>query len=90
LTNLAFACFGCSTFKGYDISGIDRETGELTRLFNPRSDAWSDHFRWNGAELVALTAIGRVTVDVLAINLHYRVVFRQTLIDEGVFPPAPV
>lgn len=61
LANLAVACFACSTFKGYDISGLDRETGELTRLFNPRTDRWPHHFRWNGAVLVALTPIGRVT-----------------------------
>jgi hypothetical protein len=87
LTNLALACFACSTFKGYDISGIDRKTGELTRLFNPRTDRWSHHFRWNAAELVALTPIGRVTIDVLSINLPYRMRLRQTLIDEGLFPP---
>jgi hypothetical protein len=87
LANLALACFACSTFKGYDISGIDRETGELTRLFNPRTDLWSLHFRWNAAELVALTPIGRVTIDVLSINIPYRMRLRQTLIDEGLFPP---
>jgi len=34
------------------------------------------------------TAIGRVTVAVLEINFPDRVLFRQALIEEGVFPPA--
>ena len=29
LTNLAVACFACSTFKGYDISGIDKGNGRI-------------------------------------------------------------
>jgi hypothetical protein len=87
LDNLAWACFACSTFKGYNISGWDQQTSDLTRLFNPRTDQWSRHFRWNGAELVALTPIGRVTLDILAINRLYRVRLRQTLIEEGCFPP---
>jgi hypothetical protein len=87
LENLACACFTCSTFKGYNISGIDQHTGDLVPLFNPRLDQWSEHFRWNGPELIALTAVGRVTLDLLGINLPYRIRLRQTLIDEGVFPP---
>jgi hypothetical protein len=35
-----------------------------------------------------LTAIGRTTVRVPAINRDHRIAFRQELIDEGLFPPA--
>jgi hypothetical protein len=56
-------------------------------LFNPRRDAWTDHFRWNGPELEGITPVGRVTVHVLAINRDFRVAMRRTLIQEGVFPP---
>jgi hypothetical protein len=56
-------------------------------LFNPRKDRWSDHFEWDGPYLVGKTDIGKVTVDVLAINLPYRVTLRAALMDEGVFRP---
>jgi hypothetical protein len=60
----------------------------LTRLFNPRQDRWSDHFAWRGPILLGLTAIGRATVEVLEINLRHRVIHRQALLEEQVFPPA--
>jgi len=37
--------------------------------------------------LVGKTEIGKVTIDVLAINLRYRVAIRSALIEEGIFPP---
>jgi hypothetical protein len=46
-----------------------------------------DHFAWNRPYLVGKTAIGKVTIEVLAINLRYRVAIRTALIEEGVFPP---
>ena len=84
--NLALACFSCNNHKGPNLSGLDPKTGLLTRLFNPRTDDWEEHFEWNGPSLIGRTAIGRVTVDVLAINLSYRVALRAALIEEGVFP----
>ncbi|MCA9078027.1 MAG: HNH endonuclease [Planctomycetaceae bacterium] len=88
--NLAWACFACNNQKQSDISGIDQEGDPNTpvRLFHPRRDDWQTHYRWNGAILVGLAAIGRVTVDVLSINLPHRVGFREFLIEEGVFPNA--
>ncbi|HWB20123.1 MAG TPA: HNH endonuclease signature motif containing protein [Phycisphaerales bacterium] len=50
--NLCVCCGRCNRYKGPNISGIDPQTGSLVRLFNPRSDEWSDHFRWNGARLL--------------------------------------
>ena len=43
--NLALACPHCNRFKGPNIAGLDPDTRELTRLFNPRSDTWADHFQ---------------------------------------------
>jgi hypothetical protein len=68
LDNLAFVCIHCNRYKGPNLAGIDPETGELTRLFNPRLDDWSSHFRWNGQEILALSGTGRVTVYVLFMN----------------------
>lgn len=84
--NLAFACFDCNTYKGTNIAGYDPEDDSIHVLFNPRTDSWDDHFTWSGPRLTGLTPIGRVTVDVLRINLPDRVEHRRLLIREGVFP----
>src|SRR4051812_20614771 len=44
LSNLAYACFQCNRYKGTDIASLDPQTGEVTRLFNPRTQEWADHF----------------------------------------------
>ena len=86
--NLALACFPCNNHKGPNIAGVDPDSGLMTRLFHPRQDRWSEHFAWQGPVMIGLTAIGRATVEVLEINLRHRVIHRQALIEEGVFPPA--
>ena len=84
--NLALACFACNNHKGTNLSGLDPQTGEMTRLFHPRRDDWDAHFQWQEGWLVGRTAIGRATIDVLAINLPYRWELRNALVEEGVFP----
>ena len=46
---------------------------------------WSDHFVWDGPELKASTAIGRVTIAVLFINDPELIVLRRALQQVGVF-----
>lgn len=79
LENLALACMHCNRYKGPNVAGIDSETGELTRLFHPRVDEWNSHFRWNGAEILPLSAIGRATLRVLFMNDPEAVWLRSTL-----------
>jgi len=88
LDNLALCCLECNKRKGPNIAGIDPASGEIAPLFNPRRDQWKAHFRWSGAKLVGLTAIGRATIEVLDINRPPRVVVREALIEEAVFPPS--
>jgi hypothetical protein len=87
--NLCLACFACNNAKGQNLSGIDRKTGKVVPLFNPRSQTWKRHFRWSGPRLVGRTAAGRATVGTLRINLNHRVAHRRMLIVEGVIPPQP-
>ena len=87
LENLALACFACNNHKGSNIAGIDPQTGDVTPLYHPRRDRWQDHFEWDDGILRGRTAAGRATVDVLAINLTYRVQLRAMLMSEGAFPP---
>lgn len=42
--DLALACFACNNHKGPNLCGIDPESGEMTRLFHPRTDDWSAEF----------------------------------------------
>ncbi len=81
--NLALSCFFCNRYKGSDIASLDPETGLLTAFFNPRLDLWEEHFRMEGAELMPLTATGRVTVRILRFNDVARVAERQVLIAAG-------
>jgi HNH endonuclease len=83
--NLALSCERCNSHKGPNIAGYFE--GRLVPLFNPRQDRWVHHFAWEGAVLVGKTPVGKVTIDVLAINLPYRIALRSALIEEGIFPP---
>ena len=76
----------CNRYKGPNVAGIDSETGALTPLFHPRIDDWNSHFRPNGAEIIALSATGRVTVSVLFMNDPDVVWLRSTLLAENASP----
>ncbi len=86
LENLAFACLHCNRHKGPNLAGADPNTGELVRIFNPRMDQWTEHFEWIGSILAGRTAIGRVTIQVLAINDPDIVAVRETLSEEQALP----
>ena len=84
--NLALACFECNRYKGSDIASIDPQTNELTALFNPRQQIWTDHFVLEDARIVPLTAIGRVTVMLLRLNAEPRIRRREGLMALGRYP----
>ena len=81
--NLAFACTHCNLYKGPNIAGRDSISGELTPLFNPRTDLWDEHFTFVGRHIVGRTAVGRVTVQVLEVNTLDRLALRAELLEEG-------
>ena len=56
--NLALSCARCNRAKGSDISSVDPATSRLSRLFNPRIDRWSDHFK-RRREIVTVPMIVR-------------------------------
>ncbi|MFO1022751.1 MAG: HNH endonuclease signature motif containing protein [Planctomycetales bacterium] len=76
LDNLALACMACNLHKGSDIAGIDPQTNQLTPLFNPRTQNWSEHFVWSGVEIQGLTSTGRTTVTILKMNSEERIRIR--------------
>ena len=79
LDNLAFCCVFCNRYKGSDIAAIDTRTGEIVRLFHPRLDRWSDHFRLAGAIIEPLTLKGEVTARLPRFNQAERVAERALL-----------
>lgn len=84
--NLTLACFECNRYKGSDISSIDPQTNKVIPLFNPRQDSWADHFTFEGPSIIPLTAVGRVTVFLLRLNVEPRVRRREGLIALGRYP----
>ena len=85
-SNLAYSCAMCNSFKGTDLSSIDRETELLVRLFNPRIDVWSSHFEIVGGRIVGRTPEGRVTAELLQMNRSDMVRLRRLLAAIGRFP----
>jgi hypothetical protein len=78
-SNMALSCGNCNFHKGPNIAGLDAETGEIVPLFHPRRDRWTDHFVWNGTTIVGLTAVGRVTARLLAMNDWEQIEVRENL-----------
>jgi hypothetical protein len=85
--NLALACVSCSLRKWARQVAPDPETGAESPLFNPRTQRWADHFRWDGAIVVGLTATGRATVEALAMNRPLVVAIRWEEGERGRHPP---
>ena len=79
LTNLALACPHCNRYKGPNIAGMDPLTGQIVRLFHPRTDRWADHFEFDDARMAGKTPVGRATVQVLAMNAEGPVQLRRLL-----------
>lgn len=88
--NLAYACVFCNRFKGSDVASVLPETGQIVRLFNPRIDRWASHFSLDrgSMRIVALSAIGTVTVKLLNFNHADRILERLTLARSGRYPSA--
>jgi len=74
--NLALACIHCSLRKGARRNADDPKTGSKVPLFHPRRDSWTEHFRWNGSELIGRTAKGRATLAALNLNSAEHLVIR--------------
>lgn len=87
--NLWLACSPCNDAKGSRIAAPDAVSGEVVRLFNPRDQAWSEHFTWSeeGDLIIGLTPIGRATVQALKLNRASMVIARQLWVSVGWHPP---
>lgn len=87
LDNLALACWQCNLKKGPNLTGIDPETEQITRLFHPRQDTWGEHFQLREnrtiperVEIIGLTPVGRATRRLLDMNEDLRQALRYELL----------
>ena len=88
-SNLWLACSLCNDCKSNRIGARDPESEEIVRLFDPRRQLWTDHFRWSddGDMIIGLTPAGRATVDALRPNRASLVKARQLWVVAGWHPP---
>ena len=77
LENLAYACVLCNRHKGTDVAAINPNTGKAIRLFHPRRDRWTDHFRIEADCIEPLTEAGAATVRLLRLNAADRLAERR-------------
>ena len=87
--NLWLVCTRCNQFKGSKTLATDPQTGEDVPLFNPRTQAWTDHFVWSedGTIISGRTVCGRATVEALHLNRELVVLARRRWISVGWHPP---
>jgi len=77
-----------NTWKADHIFSIDPETHRKTPLFNPRQDAWSEHFEFDARKfrLLGKTAKGRATIDRLKMNTEYQIEARRYWVEANLYP----
>ena len=85
--NLPLACVSCSLRKSAKQSSLDPEMATETPLFNPRTQTWAEHFRWEEEKIVPLTPTGRATVAALALNRPLILAIRREEAARGRHPP---
>ena len=78
-SNLAYTCAFCNRHKGSDIGSIADSSGEFTRFYNPRTDDWNQHFKFENYQVVPLSPIGETTCKILQINDPDRVLERKVI-----------
>lgn len=89
IDNLWLSCRRCNQYKAAQMESVDPETGQSVTLFNPRTQAWGDHFVWSadGTRIVGLIPAGRATIAALQMNHDDIVGARLLWVSVGWHPP---
>lgn len=87
LENLALACVSCSLRKGAKESACDPVTNKDYPLFNPRTQTWVDHFRWDDVEVIPVSPVGRATIAALDLNRRVILAIRREEVSRNRHPP---
>ncbi|MEP7291561.1 MAG: HNH endonuclease signature motif containing protein [Chloroflexota bacterium] len=87
--NLCFACVSCNNHKSATQTAFDPESAAEVPLFNPRTQKWNDHFRWNddSTRLIGLTPNGRAAIERLKMNRELVINARERWVKAGWHPP---
>lgn len=87
--NLWLACALCNGHKGVQTQHLDPDTGQIVRLFDPRRQAWTEHFQWSedGSMIQGRTSCGRATVLALQLNNEHLTRARRRWVAVGWHPP---
>jgi HNH endonuclease len=86
--NRALACATCNLAKADKMVGTDPQTLAEVGLFNPRTQAWQDHFRWAKDQhtLIGRSRTGRATVATLNMNSDLHQEARRLRFQTGWLP----
>lgn len=87
--NLWLACRQCNLSKGIKTHGFDTITFEREKIFNPREQIWSEHFKFSEdeTEIIGRTNCGRATVSALQLNGDLQRTAREFWKLTEIFPP---
>ncbi len=56
--NLWLACRDCNSYKSSKTFAFDEEIRQTIKLFNPRTNAWHEHFRFNESRTIIIGKTG--------------------------------
>ncbi|MGB0383761.1 MAG: HNH endonuclease [Ardenticatenaceae bacterium] len=87
--NYALACRICNGHKSAALGAIDPLSQQLVSLFNPRQQAWEDHFEVQDKspfKIVGKTPTGRASVERLQFNAPRQLTARALWIKLALFP----
>lgn len=77
IDNLAYACYLCNVNKGSDIGTVLLPERTFTRLYNPRTDNWNEHFEIFEGKFYPKTPIAEATIKILQLNEIERIMERK-------------
>lgn len=86
-SNFALACRSCNIFKSNWLTALDPATQTEVPLFNPRGDAWHDHFQLDQETglILGLSPTGRASVERLRMSSRLQLEARISWIELGLF-----
>jgi 5-methylcytosine-specific restriction endonuclease McrA len=84
-SNLAYCCPDCNRYKGTDVGSYGEDDETLIPFYNPRKDAWQDHFILENGKIRGLTQVGVVSTKIFRFNLDERVLYRLALMDSDLY-----
>ena len=86
IENLAYACPHCNQHKGTNLVTFIDNYDDISRIFNPRKDIWSEHFEIEQGEILAISKIGAASIKLLKFNDIDLLILRKILGEAGRYP----